>query len=118
MTESTPAPEPAPEPATVPTSLPAVLAFYGDSFVTDDKRPALLESIAAVNRFVGRRVPAAELADEDVRLGATMLAGRVFKRRLTPTGIEPAAGAESVVFVARSDPQVSQLLRLRRPRVG
>jgi hypothetical protein len=56
----------------------------------------------------------------DVRQGAVQLAARWFRRRLSPSGIDAITDA-GAVYVARADPEISQLLHLDRwahPRVG
>jgi hypothetical protein len=47
----------------------------------------------------------------DVRQGAVQLAARWFRRRLSPSGIDAITDA-GAVYVARSDPEISQLLHL------
>lgn len=52
--------------------------------------------------------------------GATMLATRIHRRRLSPAGVE-AFGADGPVYVQRNDPDVALLLALgayTRPAVG
>jgi hypothetical protein len=44
-------------------------------------------------------------------LGATMLAGRLWRRRNSPAGVESFAG-DAAVYVSRNDPDVAQLLGL------
>lgn len=56
----------------------------------------------------------------DVRQGAVQLAARWYRRRLSPSGIDAVTDA-GAVYVARSDPEISQLLHLDNhafPRVG
>jgi len=47
----------------------------------------------------------------DVRQGVVQLAARWYRRRLTPSGIDAITDA-GAVYVARSDPEISQLLHL------
>jgi len=57
---------------------------------------------------------------DDVRLAATMLAARLYRRRNTPSGVE-AFGDYAATYVARTDPDVSRFLRIgpqAMPRVG
>lgn len=56
----------------------------------------------------------------NLKLGATMLAARIFRRRNSPAGVE-SLGELGPVYVSRNDPDLAQLLRLGRyaePRVG
>jgi hypothetical protein len=56
----------------------------------------------------------------DVRLGTTMLAAKLYRRRLSPSGIDAVTDA-GAVYVARADPDVARLLHLDSqayPRVG
>lgn len=58
--------------------------------------------------------------DTHTRLGAIMLAGRVYRRRNSPAGVE-AMGELGPVYVQRNDPDIAQLLglgRYARPQVG
>jgi hypothetical protein len=58
--------------------------------------------------------------DVDVELGATMLAGRLWRRRDSPAGVETFAG-DGAVYVQRTDPDVAMLLQIGAyapPRVG
>lgn len=105
--------------ASSPLTVAAVLTHYG---WPETDRAGLVVIVGAVNLFVRRACdlrPAADggyPAEEDVMLGALMLAGRLHKRRNTPTGIEAfAEGATS--YVRRNDPDVGLLLRLGRPRL-
>ncbi len=55
----------------------------------------------------------------DVRLGATMLAARMYRRRNTPSGVESTT--DGVVYVPRRDSDVDAMLRLgawAEPEVG
>jgi hypothetical protein len=55
-----------------------------------------------------------------VHQGAIQLAARWYRRRLSPSGIDAITDA-GAVYVARSDPEISQLLHLDNwayPRVG
>lgn len=94
--------------------------------------PVLDTVTGAVSEYVNGPVPAraAQLkaagdpADpstvdwsESIRLGALMLAARLYRRRNSPTGIEGFADA-GVSYVARQDPDVARLLGLAQPMVG
>jgi hypothetical protein len=94
--------------------------------ITDNADDAALEAIVAAVNAVVRGLPVAQLADDveawpaNVAQGANMLAGRLFRRRNSPTGIE-AFGANGPVYVNRNDPDIAMLLQLgdwSRPGVG
>lgn len=56
----------------------------------------------------------------NIRLGAKMLAGRLYRRRNSPAGVE-SLGELGPVYVSRNDPDLAQLLRIgryERPKVG
>jgi hypothetical protein len=56
----------------------------------------------------------------DVNLAAIQLAGRLYRRRNTPSGVEPF-GDVSAVYVARTDPDIARALRIgahSMPAVG
>jgi hypothetical protein len=78
--------------------------------------------VAAVNDLVDWLEPPAEGGSWRPRyvLGATMLAGRLWRRRNSPAGVESFAG-DAAVYVQRNDPDVAMLLELgayTRPGVG
>lgn len=57
---------------------------------------------------------------EHIRLGAKMLAARVYRRRNSPAGVE-SIGELGPVYVQRNDPDLAQLLKIGRyavPKVG
>lgn len=117
---------PAPEVIEGPATLAGVAAWLDQ---TDDAgqsapKPQLGMVVSAVNVWV-RRLPTGK-ADEDgkwaadVLLGTTMLAGRLWRRRDTPAGVETFAG-DGAVYVQRTDPDVAMLLQVgayAEPRVG
>lgn len=106
-----------------------------DDHADDARLPAI---VAAVNVVV-RGLPVAEgitgetTSDPDadppvvaapwpagVRLGATMLAARLWKRRNSPAGVE-AIGTDGPLYVRRNDPDIAMLLGLGdygKPAVG
>lgn len=56
----------------------------------------------------------------NVKLGATMLAARIYRRRNSPAGVE-SLGEMGPVYVSRNDPDLAQLLQIGRyapPMVG
>lgn len=78
---------------------------------------------AAVNAVVRRWVPVPPDGQEwpaDITQGAVMLAGRLWRRRNSPAGVE-TFGAEGAAYVQRNDPDLALLLRLgpyAAPAVG
>ena len=79
---------------------------------------------AAVTAWVSGIPVVVELDDptawpDDVHQGAVMLAARMYRRRNTPSGVEPFT--DGAVYLPRRDSDVDQLLRLgyyAAPRVG
>lgn len=74
----------------------------------------VVDTTAAVNAVVRRwvKVPADGQAwDADIVRGAVMLAGRFYRRRNSPGGVE-TFGAEGAAYVSRSDPDVAMLLQI------
>src|SRR6187431_2853637 len=84
----------------------------------------IAQCVAAVNVWVAAGPYVAALPDpvvwpDDVTLGATMLAARLFRRRNTPAGIE--ALGDGAVYVPRRDSDVDSMLHIGAwapPRVG
>lgn len=123
MTETTPA-GPVLAPAG-PVEAPAVVEWLKVHASGKAATEAELAGVvAAVNRFV-RRLPPGPPADgqawdEDVALGALMLAGRLWARRNSPAGVAQF-GSEGAAYVQRQDPDVAMLLGLgawARPVAG
>lgn len=112
-----------PQPADGPADREAVKVQLK---ITDESDDAVLDDIvAAVNALV-RGWPVAQLPDdvdawpENVVHGANMLAGRLFRRRNSPSGVE-AFGTNGPVYVQRNDPDIAMMLQLgdySRPSVG
>lgn len=84
---------------------------------------ALLDEIAAsVSAWVNDFAPLAgrtEAGDwtSSTSLGAKMLAGRLWRRRNSPNGVEVFTD-QGAAYVSRFDPDVARMLRLNVPRVG
>lgn len=84
--------------------------------LTEPETALLGDIVDAVNDLV-RRLPVADRAvDEDewpaaIRLGATQLALRLWRRRDSMDGVVQFAG-DAPVYVQRNDPDVAQLLEL------
>lgn len=111
-------------PADGPATVGGVAAFL--RIPENDPDAARLPAVvAAVNARV-RTWPCcqdssgAEAFTANVTEGATMLAGRLFRRRESPAGVA-AFGEMGPVYVMRNDPDVAMLLNLgswARPQVG
>jgi len=114
-------------PADEPTTVEAVKAHLSITDATDDG--ALAPVVGAVNYLI-RHLPVASTAKAetveaavwpaDVKLGATLLAARLWRRRNSPEGVA-AFGADGPVYVQRNDPDVAMMLALgdwARPGVG
>lgn len=78
----------------------------------DTDNEALTLCVKATLTFI-RTLPKAadEGARDDVVLGAVMLASRLYRRRMSPAGVEAVTEA-GATYVARSDSDVSRLLGL------
>lgn len=115
-----------PFPAVPLVTVPQVKSWARITDANDDDTLALV--VAAVVELV-QGLPVAQASNTDpapddwpdsVRMGATMLAARVFRRRNTPGGVE-AAGDFGIAYVRRNDPDIAQFLELGdygRPGVG
>jgi hypothetical protein len=83
----------------------------------------LAQATDSANAYVARLPwlqagdPPALVDTPDVVDGTIKLAARLYRRRNTPSGIE-AFGDAGLAYVARQDPEVAMLLRLRTPRAG
>ena len=78
------------------------------------------EVVAAVISLITSYHGAPESWPDHVKLGAKMLAARVYRRRNSPAGVE-SMGELGPVYVSRNDPDLAQLLKIGRysqPRVG
>ncbi|MET0995460.1 MAG: hypothetical protein ABWY20_15870 [Mycobacterium sp.] len=107
---------PPPPAATSAAAVVDQLSLAGGA--TPDNLEKVAAYVAAVNRFV-RRLPV-DPADEDVQLGARMLAARLYKRRNSAEGVTPFTG-DTIAYVQRNDPDVALLLGLGKsaaPVVG
>jgi hypothetical protein len=100
--------------------------------ITDTADDELIgNAVDAVNVWVARlpartyaptpTPPVAGVWSPDMTLGANMLAGRWYRRRNSPGGIESFSDLGGAVYVQRNDPDVAMLLGLgayARPMVG
>ena len=99
-----------------PITAPEVSAWTGGAVPADDENLGAV--VAAVNSWVSSLpVSLDESASDRVRLGSTILAAKVIRRRNSPNGVETITG-EGVAYVARYDPEVSRFLGLDAPAVG
>lgn len=117
-----------PFPPDGPTTKDKVKAHLGITDNVDDA--AISDAVAAVNGMV-TGWPVAQVANSDpapanwdafprIVHGATLLASRYFRRRNSPDGVT-SLGDGSPAFIARTDPDVAQLLQLggnAAPQVG
>jgi hypothetical protein len=106
-----------------PTSLALVKAHLQISDARSDT--ALTTIVAAVNNLV-RSMTVSQVAvdaatwPDRIVYGATMLAGRLFRRKNSPAGVE-SFGQLGAAYVMRNDPDIAQLLELgnyQNPQVG
>lgn len=85
-------------------------------------------AVDGVNAWVAR-LPYASTTDAggvtswaaDVVYGANLLAGRLYRRRNSPAGVESFSDLGGAVYVQRNDPDVAQMLGIgtyARPVVG
>ncbi len=119
MTEETPLPLPVVEPTTVP----AVKLFRNIEDDADDARIApIVDAVCSVVRGlpVAEQARGAETWPAKVKLGATMMAARLWSRKDSPEGVASFA-SDGPVYVQRNDPDVAMLLELgdwSKPAVG
>lgn len=65
--------------------------------------------------------PALTVWSDKVKLGATMLAARLVRRRNSPQGVAAFTEQGGAAYVSRTDPDVAQMLRIgayAAPQVG
>lgn len=99
-----------------PTSAEAVAAHLkkesGDTATRDQLEPYVRAANVLVRRHrVPRIIDGAAVWPDDVTLGATMLAARLWRRRNSPEGVA-TFGADGALYVSRTDPDIAQLLQL------
>lgn len=93
-------------PAPEPTSAAAVAVQLS----RDPEDAGVLADLAAVVAAVNALVPRIATTPTDAqRLGATMLAARLHRRRNSPEGVATFT-ADAPVYVQRNDPDVAMLL--------
>jgi hypothetical protein len=109
-----------------PASVPAVKGFLRIGTDADDD--LIAAAVAAVNAWIAR-LPYASTTDAggvtswaaDVISGANLLAGRLYRRRNSPAGVESFSDLGGAVYVQRSDPDIAMMLGIgtyARPVVG
>ena len=111
-----------PTPVVEPTSSELVKAWLQ---IKDDRLDDIVDACVGATNVVVRSTRYAASIDaadwpEPIIQGATMLAGRLVRRRNSPDGVQ-ALTDQGAVYVSRSDPDVALLLRLgryARPAVG
>jgi hypothetical protein len=98
-----------PAPAGGPASPAGVVAWLQGAASEED----VAGVVAAVNMVVRRSLSPADDGSwaADHQLGATMLAGRLWRRRNSPAGVE-TFGGDVTAYVQRNDPDVAMLLQL------
>lgn len=87
--------------------------------VEDQLAPAVEAVIALVASYHDAPGEGGEW-EANLKLGATMLAARIYRRRNSPAGVE-SLGELGPVYVSRNDPDLAQLLKIGRyatPRIG
>lgn len=103
---------------TAATSDTQVREYLGTTGAVDDGLAPVVKAVnALIIRWFGDTV--AEWED-DVIIGATMLAARLWRRRNSPAGVE-SFGELGPIYVQRNDPDIALLLGLgnyQRPAVG
>lgn len=112
-------------PVPEPTDLVAVKGQVGIPADDDSEDARLVPIVAAVNDLV-RGLPISDGAlgalvwPARITLGATMLGGRLYRRKDSPDGVA-AFSDLGPVYVQRNDPDIAQLLQLgahAKPAVG
>lgn len=87
--------------------------------IEDQLAPAVEAVIALVSSYHDAPDEGGEW-EANLKLGATMLAARIYRRRNSPAGVE-SLGELGPVYVSRNDPDLAQLLKIGRyaiPRIG
>lgn len=108
-----------------PTSTPlvkATLRIAADDLRDDDELDAIVAAVNSELRTWRISEAAIDAGAWPARLerGATMLAGRLFRRKNSPAGVE-SFGSLGAAYVMRTDPDIAMLLKLgswQRPQVG
>lgn len=108
-----------------PTTVPKVRAYLSMSEADERDAELLTDVVAAINSEVRTWGIAADATDaetwpERIEHGATMLAGRLFRRKGSPAGVE-SFGSLGAAYVMRNDPDIAMLLKLgswQRPGLG
>lgn len=108
-----------------PTSLALVkvqLSISAEDVRNDAQLEAIVDAVNNLVRGLAISERAVGLAEwpKRIQLGATMLAGRLFRRKNSPAGVE-SFGQLGAAYVMRNDPDIAQLLALgshQLPQIG
>lgn len=106
-----------------PTSVPEVKVWLRiDDDVDDDRLTPIVASVNSMIRSwrVAQVAVGADVWPPRITQGATQLAGRLFRRKNSPAGVE-AFGTDGAVYVQRNDPDIAMQLGLgsyQPPTVG
>lgn len=109
-----------------PAAVDTVAAMLRLPDLSDADADYLADVVAGVNAFVERLPYTPKTGDvdpvwsADVLQGANMLAGRVYRRRNSPGGVESITEM-GAIYVQRNDPDVAMMLGIggyARPIVG
>lgn len=109
-----------------PATVDAVKALYRVATNADDD--LIAAAVAAANAYVAR-LPYAQTDPPtdppswpaDVVYGANLLAGRAYRRKNSPGGVETVTDLGGAVYAVRNDPDIAQFLgtgAYARPIVG
>lgn len=106
-----------------PADLASRVVSWGDLRIApgDDRLTSVCAAVAA---YIDGLPVVADTTDgqwtPQVDLGATMLAARLHRRRMSPNGLETFGSGDMVTstYVSRFDPDIAVMLRLDAPTVG
>jgi hypothetical protein len=112
---------------TGPASLDAVKTLLRLTTTADDA--LIAAAVAGVNAWIARLPWATDLDPDtgaaswrdDVTYGGNLLAGRLYRRRNSPAGVESFSDIGGAVYVQRNDPDIAMMLGIgtyARPVVG
>lgn len=116
-------PEPEPEPVPTVVTAEAVVAWSGLKNLKPDEITALEQVVLATNVYVDNLPSIDRKADgtwaETTKLGALMLAARLYRRKNTVDGVQ--AVGELTTYIPRYDNDIARLLNIdtfRKPVIG
>lgn len=98
------------------------LAISPDDVRNDAQLDAIVDAVNNLVRglAISERAIGLEAWPKRIELGATMLAGRLFRRKNSPAGVE-SFGQLGAAYVMRNDPDIAQLLAMgshQLPQIG